>query len=78
MEKETAISIIAIISGAIGLILPILTLFIPCFIAIILGFYAYANNENLGLIGLILGALGVVVNALMVVGIIEPLYGLIK
>ncbi len=74
MEKETTISIIAIILGAIGLIFPI---FIPCFIALILGFYAYANNENLGLIGLILGALGVVINALMFAGVIPWFYGII-
>ncbi|MFX1452194.1 MAG: hypothetical protein ACFFCM_15260 [Promethearchaeota archaeon] len=74
MEKETTISIIAIILGALGLIFPI---FIPCFIAIILGFYAYANNENLGLIGLVLGALGVVLTALMFAGVIPWFYGII-
>ncbi|NVM01212.1 MAG: hypothetical protein HWN67_02675 [Candidatus Helarchaeota archaeon] len=74
MEKETTISIIAIILGALGLVFPI---FIPCFIAIILGFYAYSNDENLGLIGLILGAVGVVINALMFAGVIPWFYGII-
>ncbi|MHA1380945.1 MAG: hypothetical protein ACTSRG_21470 [Candidatus Helarchaeota archaeon] len=77
MEKERICSIVAIILGALGLLVPIFTLFIPCFAALILGFYAFSKEDNLGIIGFILGIVGIIINALMVALIIPPYYGLI-
>ena len=73
MEKETIISIVAIILGAIGLFFP----FVFGFPALILGFYAYSKDEMLGLVGFILGTVGLVINALMVMGVIPWFFGLI-
>lgn len=75
MEKDTIIAIIAIVSGAIGLIFPP---FILGFVAIILGFYLYSKDNKLGLIGLILGVVGIIINTLMIIGIVPWFYGLIQ
>ncbi len=77
MENETILAIVSIILGAVGIAIPIFTLFIPCFAAIIIGFIAYAKEKNLGLIGVILGIVGVIINGLMVAYIIPPFYGLL-
>ena len=74
MENETIISIIAIILGGIGLFIP----FITCFPALILGFYSYSKEDKLGLVGVILGAVGIVISALVVLYIIPPFFGLIE
>ncbi|MHA1298893.1 MAG: hypothetical protein ACTSO9_05555 [Candidatus Helarchaeota archaeon] len=78
MENERIISIISIILGVLGIIVPLITFFIPCFIALILGFYAYSKDDNLGLIGVTLGCVGIVINALMLAYIIPPYYGIIS
>ena len=73
METQKIVSIIAIILGAVGLFFPP---FILSFAAIIMGFYAYSKDEILGIVGLLIGTAGIILFALMFLGIIPLFYGI--